>query len=414
MPSVIGAQRVMERGDGAYVWDESGHRVLDLPASLWYCVVGHGRPEIPAAVTAQMSRLEAYSNFQEYATRPALELAERVSALAPVSGGKVFFGNGGSDAVEIASKLARRYWDVEGRPQKRMLLSRERCYHGLHGFGTSLAGLVPHRVGYGDLMPEVALVAHDDWHALERVVNELGADRVAAFFCEPIIGTGGVIHPSGDYLANVQRICRDNDILFVVDEVITGFGRTGELFASERFGLQPDMLLFAKGVTSGYLPLGGVVVADRVAAPFWDAGSSVLFRHGLTYQSHATVCAAALANLDILEREDLVARVKGLERILEDALRTFEDHAAVVEVRAGIGLLAGVQLRDSELLSDVVDRCWQNGVLTRGIGDGDTLHFSPPFVITEEEILRAAEIVAEAVQAASEHASDRLLAGEAR
>jgi putrescine aminotransferase len=414
MPSVMGAQRVIERGEGAYVWDETGHRVLDLPASLWYCAVGHGRSEIVNAVTAQMSRLEAYSNFQQYATRPALELAERLAALSPVPGAKILLVNAGSDAVEIACKLARRYWDVEGRPEKRVIVSRDRCYHGLHGFGTSLAGLAFNRVGYGELMPDVALVPHDDWRALERLVAEIGADRVAAFFCEPIIGTGGVIHPSGDYLARVQRICSDNEVLFVVDEVITGFGRTGELFASTRFGLEPDMLLFAKGVTSGYLPLGGVMVADRLAAPFWDEGSPLIFRHGLTYQGHATACAAALANLDVLEREELVPRVRRLERTLEDALRPLEQHPAVVEVRTGIGLLAGVQLRDVELLNAVVARSWHDGVLTRAIGDGDTLHVSPPFVITEDEIIRVGNVFAEAVESAFKRRGERVLAGDDR
>jgi len=412
MPSVIGAQRVIERGEGAYVWDETGHRVLDLPASLWYCAVGHGRSEIVGAVTAQMSRLETYSNFQQYATRPALELAERLAELAPVSGVRVFLANAGSDAVEIACKLARRYWEIEGRPEKQVIVSRDRCYHGLHGFGTSVAGLAFNRGGYGALMPEVALVPHDDWRALERLVAELGADRVAAFLCEPIIGTGGVIHPSGDYLARVQRVCSENDILLVVDEVITGFGRTGELFASTRFGLEPDMLLFAKGVTSGYLPLGGVMVSDRVAAPFWDEDSSLVFRHGLTYQGHAAACAAGLANLDILEREELVPRVRRLERTLEDALRPLEEHPAVVEVRTGIGLLAGVQLRDAELINAILARCWQDGVLTRAIGDGDTLHVSPPFVITEEEIAGVGDVLAEAVEAASKQLGERVLAGK--
>jgi len=414
MPSVKRAQHVIARGEGAYIWDESGHRALDLPASLWYCAVGHGRPDIRAAVADQMSRLEAYSNFQQYATRPALELAERLASLSPVSDTRILFCNAGSDAVEIAAKLCRRYWDIEGRPEKRVIVSRDRCYHGLHGFGTSIAGLLPNRVGYGALMPDVALVPHDDWRALERLVEGLGADRVAAFFCEPIIGTGGVIHPSGDYLARVQHICAENDIVFVVDEVITGFGRTGELFASTRFGLEPDILLFAKGVTSGYLPLGGVMVADHLAEPFWDDASPHAFRHGLTYQGHATVCAAALANLDILEREDLVARVRRLERTLESALRPLEEHPAVVEVRTGIGLLAGVQLRSDELVNAVIDHCWHNGVLTRAIGDGDTLHVSPPFVITEDEIRHVGELFGEAVEAASELAGERVTAGKER
>jgi adenosylmethionine-8-amino-7-oxononanoate aminotransferase len=413
MPSVRRTRRVIERGEGAYVWDETGHRLLDLPASLWYCAVGHGRSEIAAAIARQMSRLESYSNFQQYATRPALELADRLAAVAPVRGAKVFLGSGGSDAVETACKLARRYWDVTGRPGKRVIVSRERCYHGLHAFGTSITGLAPNRAGYGTLVPEVATVPHDDWRAFEELVRDLGADRVAAFLCEPVIGTGGVIHPADGYLENVQRVCRENDVLFVVDEVITGFGRTGELFAATRFGLEPDLLLFAKGVTSGYLPLGGVMVSERVAAPFWDDDGAPAFRHGLTYQAHATACAAAHANLDIIDREDLVARVRGLERTLEEALRPLEDHPAVVEVRSGIGLLAGVQLRDADLVGAVVDRCWRAGVLTRPIGDGDTLHVSPPFVITDEEIRRVGDTFAEAISRAYERAGDRRPAGRA-
>jgi adenosylmethionine-8-amino-7-oxononanoate aminotransferase len=331
--------------------------------------------------------------------------------MAPVPGAKVFLTSGGSDAVDLACKLARRYFEVDGRPDKRVIVSRERCYHGLHGFGTSITGLAPNRAGYGALMPDVATVPHDDWRAFEDLVSDLGAGRVAAFFCEPVIGTGGVIHPAEGYLENVQRICRENDILFVVDEVITGFGRTGELFSSTRFGLDPDVLLFAKGVTSGYLPVGGAMVSEGVAAPFWDGDDAPAFRHGLTYQAHATGCAAALANLDILERDDLVARVRALEGPLDEALRPLEEHPAVVEVRSGIGLLAGVQLRDAALVSDVVDRCWERGILTRPIGDGDTLHVSPPFVITEEEIRRVGETFAETIAEAHERAGDRHLVG---
>ena len=407
MPSVKRAPRIIERGEGAYLWDETGHRVFDLPGSLWYCNVGHGRAEIADAVAAQMRRIEAYSNFQQYATRPGMELAERLAAAGPVADARVFLGSGGSDAVEFTAKLARRYWTAVGKPGKRVLVSRERAYHGLHGFGTSIGGLQANAAGYGDLMPDVTRVANNDWRAFEQLVQERGAETIAAFFCEPIIGTGGVIHPAPDYLAKVQRICRENDIIFVVDEVITGFGRTGELFASQRFGIEPDILMFAKGVTSGYLPLGGAIVSGRVAAPFWDDDSDLSLRHGLTYQGHASGAAAAIATLDIIEREGLVARVRELEEPLTDGLRSLESHPAVIDVRAGIGLLGAVQVRDSELFAAVAEGCWSRGVLARAVGDGDALHVCPPFVIERSEI----DWIVDVVGAALDEALDRDAAG---
>lgn len=407
MPSIKRSPRVIERGEGAYLWDDTGHRVFDLPGGLWYCNVGHGREEIAEAAAAQMKEIAAYSNFQQYATRPGMELAERLAQLAPVPDARVFLGSGGGDAVEFTAKLARRHWEAVGRPAKRTLVSRERSYHGLHGFGTSIGGLPQNRAGYGALMPDVVRVPNDDWRALERLVQEAGAHTIAAFFCEPIIGTGGVIHPTDDYLANVQRICNENEIIFVVDEVISGFGRTGELFASQRYQLEPDVLLFAKGVTSGYLPLGGAIVSGWVAAPFWDDDSELIFRHGLTYQAHASVAAAGLATLDIIEREGLVKRVRSLEGSLERGLRRLESHPAVMEVRAGVGLLGAVQLHDKELFGRVADLCWSHGVLARPIADGDTLHVCPPFVIEESQIDWIVDVVRGALDEASERAGAR-------
>jgi putrescine aminotransferase len=392
MSAVRRNERVIVRGEGAYVWDQDGNRLLDATASLWYCNIGHGRGEIADAVDAQMRELEAYHSFGQFATEPALELADRLAAMVPIADPRIFLTSGGGDGVEAAAKLVRRYWDLIGRPQKRLIITRELCYHGLHGFGTGLAGLDFNRTGQGELVPDAERVATNDAEALARMVAERGADSIAAFFCEPIIGAGGVIHPADGYLEEVQRICKANEILFVVDEVITGFGRTGAMFASERFNLEPDILLMAKGVTSGYLPLGAVAIAEPIWAPFWEPGSEAMFHHGITYSGHTSACAAAIANLDILEREDLPQRVRSLEGPLATALNALESHPLVDEVRAGIGLLAGVQLNDPAVAQDLAERCLESGVILRVIPNG-TLQVSPPFVIEDADIRLLAEVI---------------------
>ncbi|HEY6030632.1 MAG TPA: aminotransferase class III-fold pyridoxal phosphate-dependent enzyme, partial [Gaiellaceae bacterium] len=304
------------RGEGAYVFDADGKRYFDATAALWYCNVGHGRAEIADAAARQLREVAAYNNYGDLTTPAASELAERVAALAPVPGSKVFFCSGGSDAIDSAGKLARRYWHELGRPEKTVLLSRRNAYHGVNGVGTSISGLPPNREGFGPLLESVQ-VEWDSPAALTAAIDELGDERVAAFFCEPVIGAGGVLAPPEGYLEAVRLICRERDVLFVADEVITGFGRCGSWFASERWSLEPDLLTCAKGITSGYLPLGALVVSPRVAEPFFRGG--VMWRHGYTYSGHATACAAALANLDVIEREGLVKRAAGLERELAEA-----------------------------------------------------------------------------------------------
>jgi adenosylmethionine-8-amino-7-oxononanoate aminotransferase len=387
MPSVLGRQLVVERAEGCYIRTADGRRLFDGTAGLWHANVGHARPELAEAAYRQMQQLETYHVFGRYLNDRAVELAERLAALSPIAEPKVILNSGGSDAIDVACKLARRHWQREGRPGKTTVLSREFAYHGLHAYGTSIAGLDFNRAGYGteSLVPETARVSTYDISAVERTVHEIGPDNIAALVAEPIQGTGGVIPPAPGYLEGLQRICRDHDILFIVDEVITGFGRTGHMFASERYQLQADLLTFAKGVTSGYAPLGGVLVSPRVWQPFYrDSSETPVFRHGSTYAGHATACAVALRNLDLLEQDKLLPRVTELEALLSDELARLQTHDAVTDTRVA-GLLGGVTLADHLSAEAVTDHLIERGFITRPLR-GNTVQVSPPFITTDDEI----------------------------
>ncbi|MBH0775152.1 aminotransferase family protein [Nocardia bovistercoris] len=375
---------VVARGDGAYIWDAAGKRYLDATAGLWFANIGHGRAEVADAVAAQLRTIAHYSNFGDTAEPVTAELARRVAAIAPVPDSKVFFTSGGSDSVDTAVKLARRYWREVGRPAKSVVVGRSLAYHGMHVGGTALAGIPRNHEGYGELMADARTVAWDDATALLALVDRLGADRIAAFLCEPVMGAGGVHPPPPGYLGRVREICRAHDILFVADEVVTGFGRIGgHWFASTRFGLEPDILLAAKGLTSGYMPMGAVVVAPRVAEPFFAGG--VWWRHGYTYGGHAGAAAAASATLAITEREHLLAAATRLEAVLLDRLAPLADHPAVAEVRGGVGALAAVQLADPDLAAPMVKVLRAHGVSSRAVGQG-ALQISPPLITTDEQV----------------------------
>lgn len=401
MSAVAGHDFVLASGDGAHVYDTSGRRYLDGTAGLWYCNIGHGRSELGEAAARQMATLASYSNFGDLATAPTLALADRLAALSRLDGAKVFFTSGGSDAVDTAVKMVRRYWGLLDQPERTLIITRTRSYHGMHVAGTALAGITANRDGYGEMDLGVRNCAWDDVEDLARVIAECGPDRVAAFFCEPIIGAGGVYPPPAGYLEAARALCREHGILFVADEVITGYGRSGAMFGSLRWGLEPDLILTAKGLTSGYLPMGAVIVSAKVAEPFWSR-PGFLFRHGYTYSGHATAAVVAMANLDILEREHLIERVAELQSPMASALSSLVHHDFVHTVRSGVGLLAAVQLRP-EVLAErpdlgpvLVRHARQRGVITRMLADG-SVQISPPFVVTEDDLRTIAGAIDEAL-----------------
>jgi adenosylmethionine-8-amino-7-oxononanoate aminotransferase len=387
---VASGELILDRAEGVHVWDENGNRYVDATAALWYCNVGYGRDEIVAAVAAQMRRLPAYAHYGDVSSRPTTDLAERISRIAPMDDAVVFFTSGGGESIETAVKLVRRYWSLLGHDQKTIVVSRERAYHGLAGYGTSIVGTDAFTVGVGPLAGGTLRVPWNDADALAAAIDDVGAERVAAFFCEPILGAGGVLLPPPGYLDTAREVCRERDVLFVADEVICGFGRVGDWFASARFGLEPDLVTFAKGVTSGYVQLGGVIVGPRVREPFWADGAGV-WRHGYTYSGHATATAAAHANLDIMDRESLPTRALDLESELTRALEPLAAHEVVSEIRSGLGALAAVQidpalLADDPGLSDRVCRGARgHGVLTRVLVGGG-LQLSPALTITRAEL----------------------------
>ena len=393
MGAVKNGELVIVRGEDVWVWDSDGRRYLDGTASLWYANVGHGRPEIAAAVAGQMERLEAYSAFGDFVTEPARELAATLADLAPMPS-RVFLVSGGGDAIDTAAKLARRYWFEVGEPDRTLLISRTAGYHGTNGFGTALAGIPANREGFGPQV-ETIQVPHDSLEAMEAEIERAGAERVAAVFVEPVIGAGGLYPPVPGYIEGLAALCERTGVLLVADSVICGFGRLGTWFGIERWDVQPAMVVFAKGVTSGYLPLGGVVVSDRIAEPFWRVPGGPTFRHGPTYSAHATCCAAALANIKLLASGGLLERGRDMEQRLLDALRPLVAHASVTEVRGGVGLLAAAELsaetleRRPDAVARVVRGAREAGVLVRGLGRAVAV--SPPLTATAEHFAQLAE-----------------------
>jgi putrescine---pyruvate transaminase len=403
---------IFVRGQGVYVWDIQGKRYLDGLASLWNVHVGHGRKEITRAVSAQMDQLAYAPTLAGPTSVPTVQLAAKLVKMAPKGLSRVIFTSGGSEGNETVIRLVRAYWKAKAQPQRTKFVSLHQSYHGSSSGAASLTGIpvihkqvepgfpgVLHmarpycyRCELGKTYPSCQVDCAEE---LERIVSREGADSIAAFITEPVQGVGGVIVPPREWLPRLRAICSRHNILMVCDEVITGFGRTGAMFASTGAGIVPDVLVTAKGITSGYLPLGAVLFTEEIFQTFLATGDDYAFWHGYTYTGHPAACAAGLANLAIIEREQLVRKARSQGQYLQKKLATLRELPIVGDVR-GQGLVAAVELvKDKESKEmfpaemQVARAVWaqalRDGLVTRVCGS-NAIALCPPLIITREQI----------------------------
>jgi len=402
--------RVIERAENIYLWDTEGHKILDAMSGLWCVNVGYGQQALVDAATAQLKQLPFYNAFFQTATPPAIELAELLAEVTPPQFKHVFFSGSGSEGNDTVVRMVRRYWDLLGQPERQVIISRDNAYHGSTMAGASLGGMSGMHAQGGLPIPGIVHIGQPYWHEngkglsrdefglvaarwLEEKILELGPERVAAFIGEPIQGAGGVIIPPATYWPEVQRICDQYGILLVSDEVICGFGRTGRWFGCETMGTRPDLMTFAKGVTSGYIPLGGVMVGERVAKVLIEKGGE--FAHGYTYSGHPVACAVALANIKLMRELKLVEHVRDdVGPYLASQFATLRDHPLVADAET-CGLMGAILLAKDKatgtpfpesLEIGMVCRghCFREGLIMRAVGD--RMIIAPPLVITRTQI----------------------------
>lgn len=428
-PKVVQAHPplIVDRADGVYVQDIDGKSYLDTVASLWNVNVGHNRREVIEAMKTQLDKLAYYSTFQNTSNPPAIELSARLMRLfAPEKMRKVFFSSGGSDAVETALKLARQYWKLQGQPDRTQFISLRWGYHGVHFGGASINGNPMFRQAYEPLLPgchlaESPYTYRNPWNEsdparlaqlclqqLDQVIAQVGAERIAAFVAEPVQGAGGVIVPHETYWPGLRALLDRHGILLISDEIVTGFGRIGAMCGARAWGVAPDIMAMAKGINSGYVPLGATLVNERVASAWDQPDVPAAMMHGYTYSGHALACAAANANLDIVESEDLPQRAAEVGAYMQQALQSLGDYAHVGEVR-GKGLMAAVELvKDkasremllppSPYIQKLVGTARAEGAIVRV--QGNRLILSPPLVFTTAHVDETLRILHKAFQTA--------------
>jgi beta-alanine--pyruvate transaminase len=415
------APRMLVRAEGMHYWDVDGRQILDGVAGLWCVNAGHNRPRIVQAIQAQAAEMDYAPPFQ-MAHPKAFELAERVAALAPEGMGKVFFANSGSESVETALKIALAYHRARGEGQRTRLIGRERGYHGVNFGGISVGGMVANRKMFGALLAGVDHIRHTHDPArnafsvgqpphgaeladdLERLCALHDPSTIAAVIVEPVAGSTGVLVPPQGYLQRLREVCDRHGILLIFDEVITGFGRTGSPFAAQTFGVTPDLMTLAKGITNGSVPMGAVLVRDTIQQAFMTGPEHLIeFFHGYTYSAHPLACAAALGTLDTYADEGLLTRAKTLEGYFAEAVHSLRDEPHVIDIR-NIGLVGAVELspiagQPTKRAFDVFLDCWQQGVMVRTTGD--TVAMSPPLIIERAQIDQLIDTLRQALRRAA-------------
>jgi len=401
--------RIITKAEGPYIFTHEGQKLLDGMSGLWCCNLGYSQTSIVDAVAEQMKKLPYYNCFFQCAHPPAIMLSKKLAEIAPQHINSVFFTNSGSEGNDTVIRLVRRYWDLKQQPEKRIIIARDNAYHGSTVAAASLGGMGFMHKQF-NVLPDIAHVDQPYWYdeggelspeefgikaaqSLETKILELGVENVAAFIAEPIQGAGGVIIPPSTYWPEVQRILNKYDILFISDEVIFGFGRTGKMFGCDYFGTKPDMINFAKAVTNGYQPLGGVMVGDEVADVLKTDSDD--FAHGFTYSGHPAACAAAIATLDIMEKENIVGNVAtNIGPYFQQRLAELDDHPLVGETRS-LGLVGAIELvKDKATHARFDDDCTAGAVCRDASIDndlvmratGDTMIISPPLIITKQQI----------------------------
>lgn len=394
---------IFTKGEGVYLEDVNGKRVIDGMSSLWNVNIGHGRKELGQAAMEQMNQLAFSSCFATFSNEPAIRLAAKIAEIAPGDLNATFFTSGGSEANDTAYKFARHYWILKGKPEKKKIISRKKSYHGVAMGATSATGLKPFRDFTNSLAPDFYYTENLSAQALREVIKAEGSETIAAFVAEPVQGAGGVhIAPEG-YFKEVREICDQYNILFITDEVITGFGRTGKAFGIEHYGVTPDMMCFAKGVTSGYAQLGGVVLADPIYEDFKKLSVGTLL-HGYTYSGHPMACAVALKNIEIIENENLIENAREMGEELLKGFKWVQGERKIVgEVRA-LGLMGAVEIESKQfgkgpLAPNIVSEAAKLGLICRSVvfDDMDILVFAPPLTINRREIDSLIEILNNAI-----------------
>ena len=382
----------IDRGEGALVWDSQGRELVDGMASLWYNAIGHGRGEMADAIAAQSLTLGAYSTFDPFTNEPAETLAEELRAIAPTPNARIFYTSSGSEAIDSAMKLARIAHVQAGQPQRKLIISRNRGYHGAAYGGTSAQGIAPNKENFGPFVDEVLQVPAEDIEALATLMSQRG-NEVAAIITEPVQGAGGVFPAPDGYLQSLRKLCDQHGAYLIFDEVITGYGRTGSWFAAHHYGVSPDLATFAKGITSGYIPLGGVFVGMAPTAAL-ETDPNFFLRHGFTYSGHPTACAAGLKNLEIIRREGLVERAKHIGDRLGGGLQALAADGVVDHAR-GLGGMWAVGLHPNQDANAIRDHMLDFGhVIVRALNDA--LVMCPPLVIRDEHIDQLVDAVAAA------------------